>query len=503
MSETKNKKPKRLLALFSRVKNMTISKRITLLFTSMFSVILIVVCGIALYYIASAYRRSSEYELRQTASVVAAHIESGGDISEEVINYLNPHANVRIGITAMESNLAFELPYELVLPFPIDVYTDDLEPGQTIIVQAVRYMFDEKIAVYDGRPFSIRVYRNYEHENEIIRILIMMYGVIVLLGTLGAYFLGKLITRITLGPIRQITQTAERIGIEDLSQRIEMDGPDDEIKELAVTFNDMISRLEASFHQQEQFVADASHELRTPISVIQGYANLLDRWGKHDMAIMQESIDSIITETERMNSLVKKLLFMAKAENNMIQVSKEPIQLKQVVEEVVKEMGLTNKINPVRLYSNGNDVIHGSYDLIKQLLWIFTENAIKYSKTPKDYVSIKVYSRDTYVYINVSDKGIGISEEDLPHIFERFYRADKSRTNQTKAPGSGLGLSIASWILRQHDASIKVRSKLGQGTEILVRFKAVDKKEFVLTEGKLLELNTESENLKPQVVSSS
>jgi signal transduction histidine kinase len=316
---------------------------------------------------------------------------------------------------------------------------------------------------------------------------------IVVVGTAGAFFLSKIIASTALKPIRSITKTAKRIGAGDLSQRIDIDGPDDEIKELAITFNEMISRLEASFLQQERFVADVSHELRTPISVIQGYVNLLNRWGKHDMAVMQESIDSLITETERMSTLVKKLLFMAKAENNMIQVSKLPIQLKQIVEEVVKEMGITNTINPVRLYSDGNDVIYGSYDLIKQLLWIFTENAIKYSKSPTDYVSIKVYSKDAHVFISIGDKGIGIGEEDLPHIFERFYRANKSRTNQTSAPGTGLGLSIASWILNQHEATVKVKSELGKGTEVIVCFNAIDEK------GSLIEIDTKSENLEAQV----
>jgi signal transduction histidine kinase len=333
-------------------------------------------------------------------------------------------------------------------------------------IQAIRYMTGEKLAEYNGHLYLIRVFRSYEREQEILKISFMIFVILNFLGISASFVIGQTISRVTLNPIRRITQTAERIGIEDLSRRIELTGPDDEVKELATTFNDMISRLEVSFRQQNQFVADASHELRTPISVIQGYANLLDRWGKKDPSVMQESIDSIKAETEHMAMLVKKLLFMAKAEQGRITLQLQLLKISSIAEEITKEMEMVGS-HDVQLSVSGNDFIMGDYDLIKQLLWILIENAVKYSKTPKDTVWIDIRNEGA-VLVSIKDHGVGIAKEDLPYIFERFYRADKSRSN--KAPGTGLGLSIASWIVKHHDATINVNSEPGQGTEITLRF---------------------------------
>jgi len=452
-----------------RLKPITIGAKITLMYASLFSIVLVIVSAVLLTEVTYTYRRYSLNELSQASAKVAEYIEAGFPITEQAIKELNPNKYVEIGITEMDTHM-FGFSRTIVFPFSMDVYKYDPKPGQYVVIQAVKYMFDEKLAIYNGRPYLIRVYRNYDRENHIISIFTTVYILINIFGIIGAYLLGRSISRVTLRPIRRITQTAERIGIEDLSRRIEMNGPDDEIKELAVTFNDMISRLEVSFRQQKQFVADASHELRTPISVIQGYANLLDRWGKNDASVLQESIDSIKAETDHMGKLVKRLLLMAKAEQNKTQLYKQPLHLTEIVSEVIKEMGLTERSNVLQLESDGNDIIEGDYDLIKQLLWIFTENAVKYSKTPQDHIWFKIYNEPSQVCISIKDEGIGISNDDLPYIFERFYRADKSRTNQTQATGTGLGLSIAAWIIKQHNAAINVESELGEGTKVTICF---------------------------------
>ncbi|MDR2648562.1 MAG: HAMP domain-containing histidine kinase [Clostridiales bacterium] len=457
----------------SRLKLMTIGGKITFMYAGIFSIVLIIGGSVIFVNVTYTYKWYCQRELSQTASKVAEYIEAGNPITEKAIKELNPNKAVQIGITEMDS-LKLRFSRSLLFPFSMDVYTYDPKPGQYVVVQAVKYLFDEKVASYAGRQYLIRVYRNYDRENRIINMITTIYALTIIFGVIGSYLLGKTISRVTLRPIRRIIQTAEHIGIEDLSRRIEMNGPDDEIKELAVTFNDMISRLEISFRRQKQFVADASHELRTPISVIQGYANLLDRWGKNDVSVLQESIDSIKAETEHMGQLVKRLLFMAKAEQNKVQITKQPLQLGQIVEEIIKEMGLTERSNAVALTTSGTDLIEGDYDLIKQLFWIFTENAVKYSKSSDDHIWIDVYNEKSQVCVRIKDEGIGISQEDLPYIFERFYRADKSRTNQSQAPGTGLGLSIAAWIIKMHDAAINVESELGRGTQIIVQFKPVD-----------------------------
>ena len=455
---------------FLRPRPLKIGTKITFMYASVFSIVIIIGSTVLLLNVTYMYRKFSERELKQTSTNVAAYIESGGPITEQAIQDLNPNKNVAIGVTELRFG---QMARSIFFPFSSDVYQYDPKPGQYVVVQAVKYMFDEQVAFCNGRSYLIRVFRDYNHENEMLGIFTGVYTLVILFGVIGAYLLGRTITRVTLRPIRRITQTADRIGIEDLSQRIQMNGPDDEIKELALTFNAMISRLEVSFRQQKQFVSDASHELRTPISVIQGYANLLDRWGKNDTSVLQESIDSIKAETEHMGKLVKRLLFMAKTEQDKMQVSKQPLHLKEVVVEVVKEMDLTDRSNKIHMDFDGEDMIDGDYDLIKQLLWIFTENAVKYSKSPEGQIWFHIYNEPSLVCVSIKDEGIGISQEDLPYIFERFYRADKSRTNQSQAPGTGLGLSIATWIIKQHDAAIKVDSDLGVGTTITLKFKAI------------------------------
>ncbi len=286
-------------------------------------------------------------------------------------------------------------------------------------------------------------------------------------GIFVSFLIGLYISRRIFQPVEAIRSAAERITIEDLSQRIATDGPEDEMKELKVTFNSMIDRLETSFQKQNQFISDASHELRTPISVIQGYANLINRWGKSDPEILQESIDSILTETEHMSTLIRQLLFLAKSDQNRLNAQKAPMLLNEVAEELMREVEVLDVKRKIMFTQEAEVVLYADYDLLKQLLWIHGENAIKYSEEG-DEIEVRIWKDKKYGYISIKDHGVGIAEEDLPKIFDRFYRADKSRNKEIS--GTGLGLSIASWIIECHDGEILVESKLGEGTTFTDKF---------------------------------
>lgn len=239
------------------------------------------------------------------------------------------------------------------------------------------------------------------------------------------------------------------------------------MKELTSTFNSMIERLDTSFRKQNQFISDASHELRTPIAVIQGYANLINRWGKSDPAILQESIDSILTETEHMSALIRQLLFLAKGDQNKLIAQKANITLNEVAAELVREMEVLDVDRKIVLVEEEPVEIFADYDLIKQLLWIHGENALKYSKDG-GVVEVKVWKDKKYGYVSVKDNGMGIAEEDLSKIFDRFYRVDKSRNKEIS--GTGLGLAIGKWIMDCHEGEILVESKVGEGTVFTDRF---------------------------------
>jgi len=301
--------------------------------------------------------------------------------------------------------------------------------------------------------------------------IVSLLGLIVSL--LIAYPLVLLITVVTgsrtsrkmLKPIDDMTRTARSISVGALDTRLAVVDSHDELKELAETFNEMLNRIQTSFEQQNTFVADASHELKTPIAVIQGYTNLLQRWGKEDPAVLQESLDALQSEADYMKDLIEKLLMLASADRKDLNLQTASFRLDDLVDEVVKETRLIDSSHQISSDRNDLLTVNGDRGLMKQALRIFIDNSLKY--TPEGgKIMINSYASGTRALISIADTGVGISSQDLPYIFNRFYKVDKSRSRESG--GSGLGLSIANWIIEQHQGKIKVISQLGQGTEVLL-----------------------------------
>lgn len=268
-----------------------------------------------------------------------------------------------------------------------------------------------------------------------------------------------------LKPIDDMTETVKNITVNALDTRLNVSGSKDELKDLASTFNNMLDRIQRSYDSRNQFVSDASHELRTPIAVIQGYVNMLDRWGKNDESVLNESIEAIKSETESMKKLVEDLLFLARGDKKTQRVDMGNLQLNIIIEELYKETKLIDSSHNILCNVNDKINLTGDRKLLKEAFRIFIDNAIKY--TPAGgYITLSSKRILNQVEITVEDTGIGISKEDLPNIFNRFYRADKSRTKDTG--GTGLGLSIAKWIIMNHKGTIKVESSLNRGTKIIV-----------------------------------
>jgi len=293
-------------------------------------------------------------------------------------------------------------------------------------------------------------------------------GIIFISNVIGLFIIsivGSKASKKFLSPLKSMTDTVREISINALDKRLNVKGSKNELKDLAKTFNEMLDRIESSVEQQNQFVSDASHELRTPISVIQGYANLLHRWGKDDREVLQESIAAIKSESENMKQLIEKLLFLARGDKNAQKVEKEDFILSELIDELVRETKLVHKNHHIGSDYNEKFNVYADRKLIKEALRIFVDNSIKY--TPEGgTIKLDCYLRYNTAVITIGDTGIGISEEDIPHIFERFYRADKSRTKSSG--GTGLGLSIAKWILDEHNGKIDVWSKLDIGTVIKI-----------------------------------
>jgi len=292
--------------------------------------------------------------------------------------------------------------------------------------------------------------------------------------------------RKTLDPIKELARAAQSLnevnrqldrekaqqlpGILDgidagrLDTRIQIDELQDELKNVAVAINDMLDRINESYAAQARFVSDASHELRTPIAVIQGYANLLDRWGTEDEKALEESISAIKDEAENMKDLVEQLLFLARGDSNRINMVAERIDLSRLVEEVITESRIIDDRHVFKVTCE-NVAVSADKGLLKQALRILVDNAIKYTDNNGE-ITVSAVIDGNSARLSVSDSGIGIKPEILPNVLDRFVRADESRTRATG--GAGLGLSIAQWIVSRHNGFLEVLSREGIGTRITI-----------------------------------
>ena len=287
-----------------------------------------------------------------------------------------------------------------------------------------------------------------------------------------------------LKPISEVAETADRLSdmvfdeekfhsLEDAISKISPTSSeerihigDSEFKGLEDAINKLLDRMRDSYRQQARFVSDASHELRTPISVIQGYANMLDRWGKSDESVLDESIEAIKSEAENMKNLVEQLLFLARGINGKTQLTITEFSLSDMIKNVVEE---SKMIDDKHIYSyiKLEDVnIYGDSGLLKQTARILVENAAKYTEEGEDIILKIGRNNKGEAYFSVQDNGIGMDAEDVPHIFERFFRADTARVR--KNGGTGLGLSIAKWIIDNHNGYFSVLSRKEIGTRITV-----------------------------------
>jgi len=293
--------------------------------------------------------------------------------------------------------------------------------------------------------------------------LIIFFLIINLVFILLTIFSGSRASRKMLKPIDNMTKTVKNITINALDTRLDISGSQDELKDLATTFNTMLDRIQQAYQEQNQFVSDSSHELRTPISVILGYANLLDRWGKDDKAVLDESIWAIKTEAENMKKLIENLLFLARGDKNTQKIEISLFDVNELIQEVIKETKLMDDSHEISSHEDQKFMINADPTLLKQALRIFMDNSIKY--TPKGgRIKINSFKRGPEALITIEDTGMGIPKEDLSKVFNRFYRTDKSRTKETG--GTGLGLSIAKWIILKHKGSIEIESKPNAGTKI-------------------------------------
>jgi heavy metal sensor kinase len=289
---------------------------------------------------------------------------------------------------------------------------------------------------------------------------------LLVLAGAGYWALGR-----ALQPVDQITRAAERIGARSLGERLPPPAAQDELGRMVLAFNGMIDRLDRAFRREQQFTADASHELRTPLSVIRTQTELaLDR--PREAEYDRRVLSSIREESERLGRLVEDLLVLARADAGQT-LTLAPLDLQDLVSEAGARMAPRAHAHGVQLSVTVEDVgaVSGDAAWLTQMLLNLLGNALRH--TPSGgRVSLELRSAPRAAIVSVSDSGEGIAPEHLPHLFERFYRADTSRSQD--AGGVGLGLAISHWIVRAHGGTISVASEPRQGATFTVTLPCAD-----------------------------
>lgn len=254
--------------------------------------------------------------------------------------------------------------------------------------------------------------------------------------------------------------------IDPMESNVHISTGNRDLKRLENAVNGMLDKMRAAYNSQSRFVSDASHELRTPIAVIKGYANMLARWGKSDEKILDESIAAIQNESENMSKLVEQLLFLARGDNGRQPVNMTRFSLSDMISEVCSEAEMIDSEHEYILEIKDTPEITADISMMKQTARILCDNAKKY--TPKgNSITLRVMKNESgESCFEVQDTGIGIDEKDIPLIFDRFFRSDPARNRETG--GTGLGLSIAKWIVERHSGHFEVISYKDIGTRITV-----------------------------------
>lgn len=273
----------------------------------------------------------------------------------------------------------------------------------------------------------------------------------------------------------KVRQEAQKPRVDDLQDAISHIRPtepdrlhtgDPDLKGLEDAVNDLLDRMQAAYSQQSRFVSDASHELRTPIAVLKGYADLLERWGKDDPQVRDEAIAAIQAEAERMNRLVEQLLFLARGDSGRLQVKQEPLDLQDLMQETWEESRMIDGKHRWLLDAPAPMPYLGDRDMLKQAVRILSDNAAKYTPEGKEITLRANLDSQGRPCLSVRDEGMGIKREDVPHVFDRFFRSDPARSRQSG--GAGLGLSIADWIVTRHGGYLEVYSWEGVGSRFTI-----------------------------------
>jgi two-component system, OmpR family, sensor kinase len=451
---------------------MSLRVRLTLLYITLVGGILLLF-GVVVYGLVSITLLNQVDEtLERTALEIIdnTRVDETGELVVDRLPMLDLPTDLYVQLWGRDDDLRASSPN-------MPTFTEPLDPGATdssvpvyrsvvtgtvpLRVLTVPLMVGERLAGVLQVASSMTVVEATQ------RILLSVLIIGIVTAIIVAGLAGWFTTNRALSPLEDVTQTALQITrADDLSHRIPYHGsPNDEVGQLILAFNQTLSRLESLFHTQRRFMADVGHELRTPLTVIKGNVGLMRRIGETD----EESLAGIENEVDRLTRLVGDLLLLAQAESGKLPLDRRLVELDTLLLDVLQQMKiLAGERLKLKLGDIDQILVCGDKDRLKQVLVNLVGNAISYTPAGGEVV-VGVSKSGDLARVTITDTGPGIPSEDLPHIFERFYRAEKSRTrSKDGSKGFGLGLSIAYWIVNNHGGKIDVSSTIGEGTTFCV-----------------------------------
>ncbi|MEG1403970.1 MAG: HAMP domain-containing sensor histidine kinase [Oscillospiraceae bacterium] len=441
-------------------KHLTATARLTLYYALSLSLLLVILSGATVLVVRFYQNDAAKKEIESVETEIARliYINEAKNLSsamkyEDGI-YLNAEKNGEPFYTS--EGFHFELDPSLA-PDRFHSLEDDNDADY--LLMSTEFKNGDDI-------YSIVLVNDMQSEKRFLLILFFVMLAIDVAGLIISVLMGALMAKQVLKPIKTLTEATKQISSENLSGRIKSPVAKDEIYRLTKAINEMYERLEQAFDKQKQFISDASHELRTPLASIKGYASLISRWGKDDRAALEKSVDSIQEETEYMSILIDKLLFLARMDKRVAQLS--DCSLSALVTEEAENL---------KVYAEGFNIVCDCKNgvsaktdkaLVQQLMRILTDNATKFTPAGGT-ITLGCKRENGSAVIWVADTGSGISHANQSKIFDRFFTENTSRNKDIS--GNGLGLSIAKSICDVLGASIVLQSEPEQGAKFNVIFR--------------------------------
>jgi two-component system, OmpR family, sensor histidine kinase ArlS len=443
------------------------------LYTAFLFALLLMLINITVYYTFSTLLLDSELTTahKEMEKVSDNFGESLGKVPDDALlrSYVPINGMIQIVTEDNKNSPAVMSPGEQNLSKRESVFYRN-EVSKTIEYEERNYTFESMpIIMQDGSVANLQITKSMETSTNILSILRLVLILVTLLALIPVLISSRLLSNFITKPVTTMIKTMTEIRKSGTFKRLKVEGKSkDELFQMGQTFNHMIDLLELNFEKQEQFASNASHELKTPLTIIESYASLLKRRGLTEPQLFTESIEAIHSEALRMREMTEQLLMLARHHAHW-NIDLKQVNLNQLISQTVKTF--KNAYNREIKFNAEKEVpifFESDEKKLKQLLFIFLDNARKYSD---DSISVELGSGNEEIHIKIVDHGIGIQESEIPKVFDRFYRVDKARSR--KQGGSGLGLSIAKEIADAIGIELQLKSATGIGTTATLLFKKV------------------------------